>query len=85
MKRLGVLAFALTACVTIPMALIRPTNTASDAGHNARDQTEVVVPKREPIILRPADATGPFHLPIYVIPGSERKERTARLPNGTTS
>ena len=87
MKKLAFL-LALVACVAVPMTLIRSDDTTA-AGHNARDQTPVTRPadrqQREPIILRPSNAKGPFRLPEFV-PGMECKDRTAhRQPGGSNS
>jgi hypothetical protein len=84
-KKLAFL-LALAACV-VPMTLIRSDDTAA-AGHNARDQTPVTRPaqQREPIILRPSNAKGPFHLPEFVPDKGFVNERTAhRRPGGAIS
>ena len=86
MKKLALL-LALVACVAVPMTLIRSDDTAA-AGHNARDQTPVTRPaqqQREPVILRPSNAKGPFHLPEFVPDKGFVNERTARQPGGAIS
>ena len=85
MKKLALL-LALVACVAVPMTLIRSADTAA-AGHNARDQTPATRPaQREPIILRPSNAKGPFHLPEFVPDKGFVNERTAhRRPGGAIS
>jgi len=88
MKKLAFL-LALVACMAVPMTLIRSNDTAA-AGHNARDQTPVIRPadrqQREPIILRPSNAKGPFHLPEFVPDKGFVNERTAhRRPGGAIS
>jgi hypothetical protein len=87
-KRIAGFLGALTACISIPMALIRPADTAVQAGHEARDQTPAV--KRlppvepEPVIVRP-QKEGPFRLPVFVPDEGFKNERTARQPGGSTS
>ena len=88
MKKLGLL-LTLVACAVVPMAIIRSDDTAA-AGHNARDQTPVTRPadrqQREPIILRPSNAKGPFRLPEFVPDKGFVNERTAhRRPGGAIS
>ena len=87
MKKLGLL-LTLVACAVVPMAIIRSDDTAA-AGHNARDQTPVTPAdrqQREPIILRPSNAKGPFRLPEFVPDKGFVNERTAhRRPGGAIS
>ena len=95
MKRIAGLLGALTACISIPMALIRPADTAVQAGHEARDQTPAVIrlppvtnpadrQQREPVIVRP-QKEGPFRLPVFVPDKGFVNERTARQPGVTSS
>jgi len=85
-KRIAGFLGALTACISIPMALIRPADTAVQAGHEARDQTPAVIrlPPVEPTIVRP-EKENPFRLPVFVPDKGFEDDRTARQPGGSTS
>jgi len=88
MKRIGGLLLVLVACAAVASTFIRSDVTAGATSHQPRDQTPVCKPalplQREPVILRP-NSKGPFRLPVFVVPGREQKDRTARQPGGSAS
>jgi hypothetical protein len=83
MRRIGMLCCALILCVSIPMTIIRSSDSTNE--HKPRDQTPARLPpvQREPTILRPSDAKGPFRLPEYIVPEKPpHKDLTAQRRPG---
>lgn len=74
MKRatIGLLLFFVFGAATA--AIIRP-NAALTKGFDARDQTPADRQRQEPVILRPSDQKGPFHVPFYVRPMEEGQDK----------